>query len=59
MRPQRTIRWWIPGMGFAFLAVAAGLSKLGAVGAYIGLAICIGLGGYLIFAMASRWNRRS
>jgi hypothetical protein len=45
-------------MGFAFLAVAAGLSKLGAVGAYITLAICLALGGYLLWAMAARWNRR-
>jgi len=45
-------------MGFAFLAVAAGLSRLGTVGAYIALAVCLALGGYLLIAMAVRWNRR-
>ena len=58
MRPPRKIRWWIPGMGFAFLAVAAGLSRLGTVGAYIALAVCLALGGYLLIAVAVRWNRR-
>ncbi len=51
-------RWYIPGMGIAFLAVAAGLSRLGTVGAYIALVVCVALGGYLAWAMATRWNRR-
>ena len=51
------MRWYIPGAGFAFLAVAAGLSRFGTVGAYIALAVCVVLGGYLLWAMATRWNR--
>ena len=56
-RPPK-IRWYIPGGGILCAAVAVGLSRLGTVGAYIALAICLGLGGYLAWAMATRWNRR-
>jgi len=45
-------------MGAAFGAVALGLSRFGTVGAYIALVICVVLGGYLVWAMAMRWNRR-
>lgn len=56
-RPPR-LRSYIPGAGIACLAVATGLARLGTVGAYIALAFCVVFGGYLIWAMATRWNRR-
>ena len=55
-RPVK-MRWYLPGVGMACGAVLMGLSRLGTAGAYIALVICAVLGGYLLWAMATRWNR--